>query len=156
MSERGRAARDVMQLAQAGNWHAFAVSKPSRLFFGLLKKEHPCCASWTRRGHPPAKDDARVLMVPKCELKERLPALIDEMTTYNDGARCCPKSFLYFRQKAADLSGVTEKEQLMPLVDLELEFVGDGDGHRRGRKGVNDGNDGSWAAFPTRCLHSAI
>ena len=117
---------DVMQLAQAGNWHAFAVSKPSRLFFGLLKKKNTLLRVVDAEGIIRLqKDDARVLMVPKCELKERLPALIDEMTTYNDGGALLPKSFLYFRQKAADLSGVTEKEQLMPLVDLELEFVGD-------------------------------
>ena len=61
----------------------------------------------------------------KSEIDKKLLDLVDEMTVYNDGGAMLPKCFMYFRRKAVDLSGVVQKEQLLPLIALELEYVPD-------------------------------
>ena len=48
---------------------------------------------------------------------------IDEMTTYSDAGAILPKVYLYFGQKQVDLSGVTSKDQLLSLTNMDLEFV---------------------------------
>lgn len=122
----GQGAGEATHLAQAGNWHAFAVTTSTPLFWGLLKKKKTLVRVVDTEGIIRLqKNDARVIEAPKSELGPALLKMVDEMTTYNDGGAMLPKSYLYFRQKAVDLSGVTDKEQLMPLVDLELEFLGD-------------------------------
>lgn len=122
----GARPEDVTHLAQAGNWHAFAVTKTSPMLFGLLKKKAVYIRIVDGEGVIRLqKNDAQVIAVPKSRLAAELPGLVDDMTTYNDGGALLPKCYLYFRQKTADLSGLREKEQLMPLVELETEFVND-------------------------------
>ena len=116
----------VMHLAQAGGWHAFSAFSVTKTFFGLLKKKRTVIRVVDSLGVIRLqKDNASVLSVKKGELAHKLPAFIDEMTIYNDGGAILPRCFMYFRQKAVDLSGVMEKEQLLPLANLELEFVDD-------------------------------
>lgn len=114
----------VKQIAESGTWHVFSAVKTTSRFFGLLRKKTTVIRVVDGEGVIRLqKDDARAIAAPKIALEKQLLALVDDMTTYNDGGALLPKCFLYFRQRAVDLSGVREKEQLMPLVELELEFV---------------------------------
>ena len=118
----------VSLIAQAGGWYAFSAVNVSKSFFGLMKKKTSMLRIVDAQGVIRLqKGDASVLAVAKGELKGRLSGFIDDMTTYNDGGAMLPRCYLYFRQKAVDLSGVMEKEQLLPLLELELEFVEDGE-----------------------------
>lgn len=122
----GARAQDAVELAQAGNWHAFTVTKVTTSLFGLLKKKAVYVRIVDGEGVVRLqKNDAHAIAVPKAKLASDLLALVDDMTTYNDGGAMLPKCYLYFRQKAVDLSGVREKEQLMPLVEMETEFIPD-------------------------------
>ena len=122
----GAKAQDAAELAQTGNWHAFTVTKVTSSLFGLLKKKAVYVRIVDSEGVVRLqKNDARAIAVSKSRLASDLLVLVDEMTTYNDGGAMLPKCYLYFRQKAVDLSGVREKEQLMPLVEMETEFIPD-------------------------------
>jgi hypothetical protein len=116
----------VEHLAQTGGWHAFSVVTVTKSLFGLLKKKNSVvCVVDSLGVIRLQKSNAGILTVQKRALEGKLSAFIDEMTTYNDGGALLPRCYLYFRQKAVDLSGVMEKEQLLPLIRLELEFVDD-------------------------------
>jgi hypothetical protein len=125
--ESGGAGVDhVDHLAQVGAWHAFSVVSVSKGLFGLVKKKNALvCVVDSLGVIRLQKNNANVLKLTKGEVAAKLSPFIDEMTTYNDGGGLLPRCFLYFRQKAVDLSGVMEKDQLLPLIQLELEFVGD-------------------------------
>lgn len=116
----------VTHLCATGCWNAFSVAKIKKVFFGLIKSTKSMVRIVDDEGVIRLqKDDATAIAASKKTLESHLINLVDDMTTYNDGGAMLPKVFLYFRQKAVDLSGVNDKEQLMPLVKLELEFVDD-------------------------------
>lgn len=116
----------VSLLAQAGSWYAFSATQTTKALFGLWKKKNTALRVVDTLGVIRLqKDGADVLSVQKAALQTKLLPFIDEMTNYNDGGAMLPRCYLYFRQKAVDLSGVTEKDQLLPLLALELEFVPD-------------------------------
>ena len=116
----------VTLLAETGNWHAFSAVKISKGLFGLVKKKKTVIRIIDSEGVIRLqKEDARVLSVKKKEIKTKMPTLVEDMTVYNDGGDLLPRCYLYFRHKTADLSGVLTKEQLMPLAELELEFIDD-------------------------------
>ncbi len=118
--------KQVTHVCAAGGWNAYRVAKITKSFFGLFKSTKNMVRIVDTEGVIRLqKDDAGVIAVPKKDLEVQLLRLVDDLTTYNDGGALLPKSFLYFRQKAVDLSGVNVKEQLMPLVKMELEFVDD-------------------------------
>lgn len=117
---------NVTHLARAGGWHAFSALKTSRAFFGFVKRKKKIIRIIDSEGVIRLqKEDARVIVVQKKDIKEKMKALVEDMTVYNDGGDLLPRCYLYFRQKAVDLSGVLSKDQLIPLVDLELEFIED-------------------------------
>ena len=116
----------VSLIARAGGWYAFSAHRVSKALFGLLKKKSEALRIVDELGVIRLqKEGAGVLSVSKGKLGARLSAFIDDMTSYNDGGAMLPRCYLYFRQKAVDLSGVMEKDQLLPLLELELEFVED-------------------------------
>lgn len=120
----GTTPESVTHLAQAGDWHAFSAQRISPAFFGLLKKKTNVLRITDSKGVIRLqKDDARVICVSRDQLSWKLSELVDRMTTYNDGGAMLPKTYLCFRTKMVDLSGVLTKEQLLSLLELELEFV---------------------------------
>ncbi len=71
------------------------------------------------------KDDARAAVFTKGEIDGALSDFVDSMTLYTDAGAALPKTYLFFGQRMSDLSGVLNKDQLMSLAKIELEFVGD-------------------------------
>lgn len=72
------------------------------------------------------KGKAQIRVMTKKEaVGEAFEQFIDEMTIYTDAGGTLPKTYLFFNQRAANLSGVINKEQLKSLTDMELEFVDD-------------------------------
>lgn len=115
---------DIHKIASQGRWNAYEIQKVSKKFFGLFKKKQRLvrmvdCDGVIRL----QKDNARIKVIPKKEKDTILSEFIDEMTLYTDAGATLPKTYLFFQQKMADLSGVISKEQLMGLVDMELEFL---------------------------------
>lgn len=117
---------NVTYLAQVGIWNAFSAEHTSNAFFGLIKKRNSVVRVVDNTGVIRLqKSKAGVKVMKKSEIDKKLLDLVDEMTVYNDGGAMLPKCFMYFRRKAVDLSGVVQKEQLLPLIALELEYVPD-------------------------------
>ncbi|MDD4849109.1 MAG: hydantoinase/oxoprolinase family protein [Gemmiger sp.] len=120
----GAAAREARLVAATGNWHAYAVTTERKALFGLFKTHKEVIRIIDGEGVIRLqKEQARAIAVPKSRLMRELEQLIDEYTIYNDAGSMPPKVFLYYRQKASDFSGVANKEQLMPLIALELEHI---------------------------------
>ena len=117
---------NVTCLAQVGSWNAFSAEHTSKAFFGLIKKRNSVVRVVDNTGVIRLqKSKAGVKVMKKSEIDKKLLDLVDEMTVYNDGGAMLPKCFMYFRRKAVELSGVVQKEQLLPLIALELEYVPD-------------------------------
>lgn len=117
---------EIKAAGHVGRWHAYEVNKVQKYFFGLLKKKKQMARIIDEEGVIRLqKDNARIQMIHKNQLHSIFEEFIDEMTQYTDAGATLPKTYLYFNQKALDLSGVMNKEQLNSLVEMELEFVED-------------------------------
>lgn len=116
----------IHKIAAEGRWNAYEVEKVSKRFFGLMTKKQKLvrmvdCDGVIRL----QKDNAKIKVMHKKEKDTSFSEFIDEMTQYTDAGATLPKTYLFFQQKMADLSGVLSKGQLMSLVDMELEFLED-------------------------------
>lgn len=117
---------DIHKVASEGRWNAYEIEKVSKYFFGLFKKKQKLvrmidCDGVIRL----QKDIAKIKQIAKKDKDTVFSEFIDEMTLYTDAGATLPKTYLFFQQKMVDLSGVINKEQLMSLVDMELEFLDD-------------------------------
>ena len=111
-------------IAAAGNWHIYAIAVTAKTLFGLLKSRREYIRVIDGEGVIRLqKSNAKAITAPRSSLLVRLESLIDDLTVYNDAGAMPPKVYLYYRQKASDFSGVTAKEQLLPLIELELEHI---------------------------------
>ena len=116
----------VEKVAAEGRWHAYQVTTEKKALFGLLRSKKQVVRIVDEEGVIRLqKDDARVKVFTKGELHTSFSEFVDSMTRYTDAGATLPKTYLFFGQKLSDLSGVLNKEQLMGLADMELEFAGD-------------------------------
>ena len=116
----------VEEVAATGRWHVFCATTVKKAFFGLVKSKKQEIRVVDEEGVIRLqKNDAKVLTFTKDELGGSFSEFVDSMTLYTDAGATLPKTYLFFGQKMSDLSGVLNKEQLMGLSEMELEFAGD-------------------------------
>ncbi|MDD5845666.1 MAG: hydantoinase/oxoprolinase family protein [Olsenella sp.] len=116
----------VEEVAATGRWHVFCATTVKKAFFGLVKSKKQEIRVVDEEGVIRLqKNDAKVLTFTKDELGGSFSEFVDSMTLYTDAGATLPKTYLFFGQKMSDLSGVLNKEQLMGLAEMELEFAGD-------------------------------
>lgn len=116
----------VSCVASEGRWHVFQVTAQKKALFGLVRSKKKLIRVVDEEGVIRLqKDDARVCVFTREELSEGFSSFVDSMTRYSDAGATLPKTYLFFGQKLSDLSGVLNKEQLMSLAELELEFAGE-------------------------------
>ena len=65
------------------------------------------------------------MVMKKRQLSTRFEEFVDSLTQFSDAGEILPFGYPFFGQKMSDLSGVVNKEQLLGLADMELEFVED-------------------------------
>lgn len=119
-------AEAVRKVAGEGRWHVFEATVVKKALFGLVKTKKTVVRVVDEEGVIRLqKNDARVGVFTKGELAGAFSDFADSMTLYTDAGATLPKTYLFFGQKMSDLSGVLNKEQLMGLAEMELEFVGD-------------------------------
>lgn len=117
---------EIKVAGHAGRWHAYEINKVTKFFFGLLKKKTHMVRIIDEEGVIRLqKDNARIQVIRKNQLHSVFEEFIDGMTQYTDAGATLPKTYLYFKQKTLDLSGVINKEQLLSLAEMELEFAED-------------------------------
>ena len=116
----------VEKVAAEGRWHVYQVSVEKKALFGLLRSKKQVVRVADEEGVIRLqKNDAKVKVFTKGELHKGFSDFVDSMTRYTDAGATLPKTYLFFGQKLSDLSGVLNKEQLMGLAEMELEFAGE-------------------------------
>ena len=117
---------EVTELASEERWHVFSARKTSRKLFGLLKVFKEVIRVADDDGVIRLqKNNAKVAVIKRGRMKQELEPFIDSMTAYTDAGETLPKTYLFFGQKMSDLSGVLNKDQLMDVMEMELEFMDD-------------------------------
>lgn len=116
----------LVKEVQAGRWRAFLFeSKTSRLF-GLLKSKKQQVRVIDSEGVIRLqKGCGDVVAFEKGAYAKTFEHFVDRHTSFSDAGASLPKCRLYFNQKCVDLSGVTTKDQLMSLAELEIELLAD-------------------------------
>ena len=116
----------VERIAAEGRWHVYQVGVEKKSFFGLLRSRRQVVRVVDDEGVIRLqKDDAKVLVFTKGELMTSFSDFVDSMTLYSDAGATLPKTYLFFGQRMSDLSGVINKEQMLSLAEMELEFTGE-------------------------------
>lgn len=117
---------EVERIAAEGRWHVYQVGVEKKSFFGLLRSRRQVVRVVDDEGVIRLqKDDAKVLVFTKGELMTSFSDFVDSMTLYSDAGATLPKTYLFFGQRMSDLSGVINKEQMLSLAEMELEFIGE-------------------------------
>ena len=115
---------EIELVAKTGRWNAFTANKIEKKLFGLVKKKKYLVRVIDNEGVIRLqKDNGKILMVTKGDVNYRFSEFVDHMTTYSDAGGILPKVYLFFGEKQVDLSGMTSKEQLISVVNMELEFI---------------------------------
>ncbi len=120
----GEGVSEVEHLAHTGRWHAFQVRNVKKSFLGLFKRNQNSVRIVDEEGVVRLqKSRAEVMTFHKDEIGTDFAEFIDAATTYTDAGAGLPKTYLYFNQKAVDLSGIMNREQLLSLAEMECEFI---------------------------------
>lgn len=118
--------QNVQKVGQEGRWHAYYVNVEKKALFGLIKTKKRFTRIIDEEGVIRLqKNDAKIMVMKKKQLSTRFEEFVDSLTQFSDAGAILPKTYLFFGQKMSDLSGVVNKEQLLGLADMELEFVED-------------------------------
>ena len=118
--------QNVQKVGQEGRWHAYYVNVEKKALFGLIKTKKRFTRIIDEEGVIRLqKNDAKIMVMKKKQLSTRFEEFVDSLTQFSDAGAILPKTYLFFGQKMSDLSGVVNKEQLLGLADMELEFVDD-------------------------------
>lgn len=118
--------QNVQKVGQEGRWHAYYVNVEKKALFGLIKTKKRFTRIIDEEGVIRLqKNDAKIIVMKKKQLSTRFEEFVDSLTQFSDAGAILPKTYLFFGQKMSDLSGVVNKEQLLGLADMELEFVED-------------------------------
>ena len=118
--------QNVQKVGQEGRWHAYYVNVEKKALFGLIKTKKRFTRILDEEGVIRLqKNDAKIMVMKKKQLSTRFEEFVDSLTQFSDAGAILPKTYLFFGQKMSDLSGVVNKEQLLGLADMELEFVED-------------------------------
>ena len=118
--------QNVQKVGQEGRWHAYYVNVEKKALLGLIKTKKRFTRIIDEEGVIRLqKNDAKIMVMKKRQLSTRFEEFVDSLTQFSDAGAILPKTYLFFGQKMSDLSGVVNKEQLLGLADMELEFVED-------------------------------
>ncbi len=111
---------------QTGRWHLFASEQIRKSFFGLLKKKRTSVSVVDREGVVRFKQaGVHYGQFAKKQRHDAFVAFLDDHTIYSDANATIPKVFLFFREKMLDLTGMQTKEQLLSILDMETEMLGE-------------------------------
>ncbi len=110
---------NVQEIAACGKWHIFEGKKVTpRWLFG--QKENFLLRVLDRDGVIRLrKESLGVIVTTKDKWQEDLTALLENTTEYGTIGGQLPKMYLYYGEKQVDLSGLTSKEQIVSLLELE-------------------------------------
>lgn len=111
-------------VATAGKWYVFDITSIFSKFFGFIKnKKVTTCVIDNEGIIRLQKQKAKSVILKKKELLEYVIQFIDSMTIYSDANETLPNVFAYFGQKSVNLSGVSTKEQMISILNMEIKYL---------------------------------
>lgn len=116
---------DLTQSAcQTGRWHLFEGIREQKKLFGLLKKKKRSLSMLDREGVVRLKkENANWLLCTREHMSSDFADFLDDNTRYSEANATIPKTFLFWKEKMLDLSGMQTKEQMMSIIEMELDVV---------------------------------
>lgn len=116
----------VAEQAHTGRYHAYRIQTVHQKLWGLLKLKKTCLRVVDDEGVIRLqKGSGFLLQFNRSELSTRFLEFVERHTIFSDAGATLPKIHLYFNQKTVDLSGVTTKEQLLSLAEMECDPLDD-------------------------------
>ena len=73
------------------------------------------------------KSGAQCTKFHRSEIGTIFKAFMDENTTYSDANASIPRIFTFYREKVLDLSSLQTAEQVISLLEMETEYLGEDD-----------------------------
>jgi len=116
------AADSTKPAARVGRWTVFEANRVEKRFFGLLNRRRNSLCVLDREGVVRLqKTGATVRTTTVAEAVQQLAKEVDAQTSYGDAGSLVPECYLLYGEKLADLSGLTTREQILSLAELELK-----------------------------------
>ncbi len=116
--------KQVSLIASAGKWRIFRGIKIETKFF-IFKKKHILLRVLDREGIVRLqKNCGEAIVTKKSELLDELASLIELNTDYSDAGGRMPLIYIYYGEKQLDLSGLSEKSQIISVAKMEMERIG--------------------------------
>jgi len=114
---------DCMAKCSSGRWTLFSGDRVTKKFFGLVSsKTHPV-AVLDREGVVRFKIANANYLSYKKGNQARLDEFIYDNTIYGDANATIPRTFLFYREKMLDLTGMQTAEQMKSIIDVELGLL---------------------------------
>lgn len=109
---------------QTGRWHLFENISEHKRFFGLMKKKKICLSMIDREGVVRLKkENANWLLCTRHEVTSSFAEFLDDNTRYSEANATIPKTFLFWKEKMLDLTGMQTKEQMLSIIEMELDVL---------------------------------
>ena len=118
----------VSLVLEAGRWRLFTGEDIRKMLFGLVKKKQTSLCVIDREGTVRLrKSGAQCTKFHRSEIGTIFKAFMDENTTYSDANASIPRIFTFYREKVLDLSSLQTAEQVISLLEMETEYLGEDD-----------------------------
>ncbi len=107
-----------------GRWFLFEANEWKKSWFGLFKKKLNHISVLDREGVVRfKKTNAHHIAFTKQDMTEQFAAFLDENTIYSDANATIPKTFIFYKEKMLDLTGMQTREQLFSILEVETQLL---------------------------------
>lgn len=114
----------VEEAATTGGLFVYQASEESSRFFGLLTKEKTLLSVVDDTGVVKLKlQDASVYSTKKASLERSLERVLDKESVYSGSTTRLPNIYICHGNQILDVSGMSGRDQIQSLVDIELKNV---------------------------------
>ena len=115
---------DVKEAATAGAWHIFDGRCRKKLLGFIPTGEKHLVRVLNRNGVVRLqREGLGAIVTTKAEWKAELAALLEDTVEYGTVGGELPGLFAYYGEKQMDLSGLTTREQVIDLMEMEVELL---------------------------------
>lgn len=113
---------EVTTVASTGELYVIRGTTTKKALFGLWKKKvHPVRVIDQEGVIRLQKNDMIVEQTTVTEAGQRVKSLLEKLTVYGDGGVEVPDTYVLYGKRIIDCSGVTDVQQILSLLKVELE-----------------------------------
>lgn len=115
---------NLREVVIVGKWHVYEGEKQTKRLFGFVKSTTKIVAVSDNQGVVVLrKPNARTYPTIVANSRQMIKEAVEEMATYSDAGQSIPRIYLFSNGRMYDYSGLMTLEQLIPVVEMDLEFV---------------------------------